>query len=116
MSYTIKELPELLSVTEKTVGRWIDGGLKTLPGGKKPILILGSDLKEFLRDKDLKEKVKLKRSEFYCFHCKAARRAKRGSTKRLKNKKTGLCCVCNGKMCRIFEPYQKDYQVSLFPT
>ena len=47
---------------------------------------------------------------------KAPRRAKRGSIQKLKNKKTGVCSVCNGKMCRIFTPYQKDYQISLFPT
>lgn len=116
MSYTLKELSELLSIDTKTVGRWIDRGLKIVPGGKNPILILGSDLKEFLRNKDSKKKVKLKRNEFYCFHCKAARRAKHGSITRLKDKKIGLCHVCSGKMCRIFKPYQKDYQISLFPT
>jgi len=51
MSYTIKELSEILSVDAKTVGRWIDRGLRIVPGGKNPIFILGSDLKEFLRNR-----------------------------------------------------------------
>lgn len=116
MSYTIKQLSEIWGIDTKTIRRWIDIGLRIVPGGKNPILISGSDLKEFLRNKDSKKKVELKRSEFYCMGCKAARRAKKGSIKQLKNKKTGLCCVCNSKMCRIFKPHQKDYQGSLFPT
>jgi hypothetical protein len=116
MPYTIKELPELLSVDKKTIRRWIEKGLKTVPGSKHPIFIMGSDLKEFLRDKDSKKKFKLKRNEFPCFHCKAARRAKRGSIKELKNKKIGLCSVCNRKMCRIFKPHQKDYKILSPPT
>jgi hypothetical protein len=116
MPYAIKELPELLSVDEKTIGRWISKGLKTVSGGKNPILILGSDLKEFLRNKDSKKKFKLKRNEFPCLHCKAARRAKRGSVKEFNNRKTGICNVCNGKMCRIFKPRQKDYKILSPPT
>ncbi|MES3032011.1 MAG: hypothetical protein V4699_02080, partial [Patescibacteria group bacterium] len=107
MTYTIKELSNELGVNEKTCLRWIANGLKIIAGSKKPILIMGYDAKKFLRNKDSKKKVKLKRNEFYCLPCRAPRRAKRGSIKKLKNKKTGICHVCNGKMCRIFEPYQK---------
>lgn len=107
MSYTIRQLESLLNVGEKTVLRWIDKGLKAVPSSKRPILILGFDLKEFLKNKDSKTKVKLKRNEFYCLGCKAPRRAKRGSLKTLSDRKTGECHVCNGKMSRIFKPYQK---------
>lgn len=107
MSYTTEELPSLLHVNKKTIYRWMESGLKFVPGSKKPYLIRGSDLKEFLKNKDAKKKVKLKRNEFYCLTCKAARRAKRGSLKTLSDRKTGVCCVCNGKMSKIFKPYQK---------
>ncbi len=116
MSYTMEELSNNLGVNKKTISCWIASGLKIIEGSKRPILITGSDLKEFLRKKDAKKKVKLKRNESYCFHCKAARRAKRGSIRTLKDKKIGECSVCSGKMWRIFKPYQKDYQISLFPT
>jgi hypothetical protein len=118
MPYAIKELPKLLSVDKKTVRRWIaEKGLKTVPGSKHPILILGSDLKEFLRNKDSKKKIgKLKRNEFPCLHCNAARRAKRGSIKELGNRKIGLCSVCNRKMSRIFKPHEKDYKILSPPT
>jgi hypothetical protein len=100
MSYTIKEMADCLNVSEKTCLRWITSGLPIVPGGKKPILMLGSDIKDFLRTKDSKKKIKLKRSEFYCLTCKAARNAKRGSIVKKTNQKTGVCRVCNGKMSR----------------
>ena len=67
MSYTIKELTNELGISEKQCLRWIASGLKIIAGSKKPILIIGSDAKEFLRNKDSKKKVRMKRSEFYCF-------------------------------------------------
>jgi hypothetical protein len=100
MSYTIKELARDAGVNEKTCLRWIEQGLPTLLGGKKPILMRGSDIKEFLRKMNSKKKIKLKRHEFYCLKCKAARSAKRGSIKKLKGRKTGECRVCSGKMSR----------------
>ena len=114
MSYTIKEISGLLGVNEKTCLRWIEIGLQTIPDSKKPILIYGEDLKEFLRIKSSKRKVKLNRSQYYCLSCKAARYAKRGSTEILKGRKIALCRVCNGKIARIFKPSQKDYQIPLF--
>lgn len=116
MSYTIKEISDCLKINQKTPLRWIEKGLPIVPGGKKPIIILGSDIKNFLRKKDSKKKIKLKRNEFYCFTCKAARNAKRGSIKKLKNRKTAVCSVCNGKMSRTNQLSQKDYLIPSLPT
>lgn len=108
MSYTIKELAECLDISQKTCSRWIESGLKTVEDSKKPILMLGSEIKNFLRDKDSKNEIKLKRHEFFCLRCKAARSAKRGTIKKLKGLKTARCRVCNGKICRTIKPSQKD--------
>lgn len=99
-SYTIKELARDADVNEKTCLRWIEQGLPTVPGGKNPILMRGFEIKDFLRKKDSKKKIKLKRHEFYCLRCKAARSAKRNTIKKLNGRKTGECRVCNGKMSR----------------
>ena len=115
MSYTIKEMSDCLNVSQKTCSRWITNGLSTVPGSKKPILILGSEIKDFLRKKDSKKKIKLKRNEFYCFKCKAARNAKRGSIKKLRKQKTAVCRVCNGKMSRTIQLSKKDYMISSLP-
>lgn len=116
MSYTVKELTDILKINEKTISRWMDDGLVAVPGGSKPLLILGSALQEFLQRKDSKKKVQLKRGQFYCFSCKAPRRAKKGTTRTIKGKKTAYCSVCNGKMSRTIQQAQNDYTISMFPT
>jgi hypothetical protein len=115
MSYTVSELSELLSISEKTCFRWIEEGLPTIPDSKKPILILGNDAKEFIRRRNIKGKVKLKRYEFYCLKCRGPTRAKRGSIEVLGSVKRGVCSVCNGKMRRAIRPYQKDYHIPSTP-
>lgn len=100
-SYTVKELSALLGIDEKTCFRWMDEGLKIIPGCKKPILIKGTDIKEFLNNRKIKRKIPLNRNQFLCLTCKAARYAKRGSIKVSDGKKNALCRVCNGKMNKI---------------
>jgi hypothetical protein len=114
MSYDVKELTVKLHVNEKTISRWMESGLEAVPSGK-PFLFHGSSLQDFLRKKDAKKKVHLKRGEFYCFTCKAPRRAKKGTTRTLRGKKHALCNVCNGKMSRTIQPAQNDYMEPLFP-
>lgn len=116
LSYTIPEIVEELSLNKKTIFRWIDEGLATVPGQKKPILILGSELKAFINARNSKKKVRLKRHEFYCFRCKAPRRAKRGTIIQSGDEKRGKCVVCNGKMSRKIKPYRKDYHISSTPV
>ena len=114
-SYTIKELSELLAIDEKTCSRWIEQGLRTV-SNKKPFLILGGDLKEFLRNRKAKKKITLNRNQFLCLSCKGARYAKRGSIVKMATRKTALCRVCNGKMSRTIKPRQNDYMICPSPT
>lgn len=114
-SYTIKELSALIGMSEKTCLRWISQGLKTLSGSKKPILIVGNEVKKFIRNKNSKAKVKLERHEFYCFTCKLPKRAKRGSISITGNTKRGHCSACNGKMCKTINPIKKDYKIPSTP-
>jgi transposase-like protein len=100
-SYTIKELADTLAIDEKTCFRWIEQGLRTIPGCKKPLLIYGYEAKEFMKNRKLKKKISLNRSQFLCLTCKVARFAKRGTIKVVGNKKTAVCRVCNGRMSRI---------------
>lgn len=116
LSYTIKELSNLLDVDEKTCHRWIEEGLRTVPGSKKPILIIGRDAKEFIRMRNLKKKVRLKRHEFYCLRCRGPTRAKRGSITVSGGMKKAVCSVCNGKIRKTFRPYQKDYHIPTTPV
>lgn len=116
IAYSIKELMELLCVDHKTVIRWIEAGLKTVEGSKKPILIMGQDVKDFLNQRQQKKKFKLKRSEFFCFRCRQPTNAKKGSTCIKNGKKLALCRVCSSKISRTIKPHQKDYTIPATPT
>src|ERR1700678_173824 len=80
MSYTILELSDQICVNPKTVRRWIDDGLKIVPGSENRIIVMGQEVSDFLRARRSKRKIALNRNQFCCFRCKAARHAKRGST------------------------------------
>ena len=116
LSYTIRQITEELGINKKTCLRWIADGLAVVPGQKKPILIMGSELKKFIRLKNSKKKVSLKRHEFYCLKCKAARRAKHGTITKSGDTKKGECSVCGSKMTRKIKPQQKDYQIPSTPV
>lgn len=118
MAYTIAEIVAILRVDQRTVFRWIDeSGLKTVPGGQKPILISGGELSNFLTDKNTRNKSgPLKRDEFYCLRCRAPRRAKRASKTVVNGKTLALCVVCSSKMSRTNKPSHQDYMKPLFPT
>lgn len=116
LSYTLPEIAAKLGMTKKSLYRWVDEGLPVVTGQKKPILIRGDDLKAFINARNSKNKVKLKRHEFYCLRCRAPRRAKRGTITKSGDTRKGECSVCNGKMQRKFRPYQKDYHISSSPV
>ena len=116
LSYKTEEITALLGVNKKTIFRWIDEGLVTVPGQKKPILIHGGDLKIFINRKNTKKKVKMKRHEFYCLKCKLPRRAKQGSITTSGDTKKGECSVCGSKTSRKIKLYRKDYHISSTPV
>lgn len=107
-AYTIKELAEKekLDRDPKTFSRWIDAGLKIVPGCKHPILILGSDLREFDNKRRRKNKFsrKCKENELPCFSCEEPRKPKRGTIITKEGYKTALCSVCNSRMSRTLKP------------
>lgn len=112
MSYTVSELAAAIEASEKTILRWIEfDGLQPILGSKKPLLVMGEEAKRFIKARNSKPVIKLKRHEFYCLKCRAARRAKRGTIVLLDGMKTGLCSVCNSKIRKTIGPYQKDYYI-----
>ncbi|SDO57152.1 helix-turn-helix domain-containing protein [Phyllobacterium sp. OV277] len=70
-NYTVDEAARVLGVAEGSIRRWIKNGLPALQE-RKPALILGGDLSEFLKSrKATKRKCKL--NECYCFSCRVPR-------------------------------------------
>lgn len=76
-SYEIEEVADLVGVTPQTVRIWIQQGLPALTE-KRPYLILGWQLKAFLKSREKDRKKPLLTGEFYCLGCKAPRSAALG--------------------------------------
>ncbi|UVC09593.1 helix-turn-helix domain-containing protein [Rhizobium sp. TH2] len=72
-SYTVEEAAIVLGVAKGTVRLWLKGGLPAITD-KKPLLILGPDLKDYLETRR-KPKQRCQLQEFFCFRCKVPRAA-----------------------------------------
>lgn len=102
-SYTVEEAARTLGVTRGTVRRWVKNGLSALTD-RKPMLILGGDLKAYLRNRQPPPQ-KLDLDQFLCMSCKVPRRLAFGDFDILNaNDKTinveGLCKECATHMCK----------------
>lgn len=112
-AYTTQEVGQLLRVNRKTIFRWFKEGLVLLDPTQNPKLVMGDDLKSFIKAKREVRQVRLNWNEFYCLHCRKAVMAKRGSEKTEKTgKNIGLenryqeiiyaCCKeCGGSVARF---------------
>ena len=69
-SYTVEEIANLLSAHKNTVRGWVKAGLAT-SDDRRPILILGRDLRAFLQARRVKNKQTCKPGEIYCVCCRA---------------------------------------------
>ena len=71
-NYTVEEVAQLYGVHRNTVRSWLKNGLPACDE-KRPILILGHDLMEFLTAKRRKNKQPCKPGEIYCVGCRVPR-------------------------------------------
>ena len=72
-SYTVEEIAILFSIHKNTVRQWIKGGLVTIDD-KRPMLILGHVLVDFLKARRTKNKQKCKPGELYCVRCRSPKK------------------------------------------
>jgi len=106
-TYSINEICESFGKHKNTIQNWIKEGLKVIDH-KKPFLIHGSDLKEFLQKKWDKQKSKCQDDELFCMKCQKPRKAWGNLADVLikaKNKVSlqALCAVCERKMNKDFK-------------
>ena len=71
-SYTVEEIARLLSKHKNTIRNWIKGGLSTIDE-KRPALIQGQVLFDFLRSQRGKNKRHCMPGELYCVRCRKPR-------------------------------------------
>jgi len=97
-SYTVEEAASLFSVHKNTVRAWVKAGLSVCDN-QKPMLILGAELREFIRSKNSKNKQKCKLYEMYCMRCKLPRRPAENmvdyeAITEVTGRLTGFCSCC----------------------
>ena len=68
-SYTVEEAARLLGKHKNTVRNWVKDGLTTIDD-KRPMLILGHDLKTFIKKLRVKNKQCCKPGQLYCVRCR----------------------------------------------
>lgn len=71
-SYTVEEVADLFGIHKNTVREWIKKGLR-LCDEKRPALILGRVLAEFLKAQKSNNKRTCKAGEMYCLRCREPR-------------------------------------------
>lgn len=71
-SYTVDEIARLFGVHRNTVREWIKRGLPTTDT-RRPLLVLGRDLIDFLQARRAKHKRTCQPGEIYCVRCRAPR-------------------------------------------
>lgn len=105
-NYTINEITLLYGVHKNTVKIWLRRGLKKIDN-QRPYLILGRDLRLFLKDLRTINKRPCELGEMYCMKCRAARKPEQGSA--VFNEKSlryghikGRCNVCQSAMNKYF--------------
>jgi hypothetical protein len=103
-SYSVEDVAALFSIHKNTVREWLRRGLPALDR-KRPLLILGSALAEFLRARRQAAKRPCKRGELYCVKCRQPR-APAGGLVEFKaireplGNLTAICPICDGLMYR----------------
>ena len=103
--YTVNEIGELVGVHKNTIRQWIRGGLQTTDL-KRPLLVLGRDLIDFLQARWVKRKRPCGTAQMYCFRCRLAKKPAGAMadysalTEKLGNL-TGICPDCGLIMHRV---------------
>ena len=105
-NYSISEISLLYGVHKNTVKTWLRRGLKRIDN-QRPYIILGGDLKQFIKDLRSINKRPCELGEIYCMKCRAPRSPEQGSTFfEGENSKNGRikasCNVCNSSMNKYF--------------
>ncbi|MDY0095691.1 MAG: helix-turn-helix domain-containing protein [Candidatus Vecturithrix sp.] len=71
-NYVVEQIAKLFGIHKNTVRNWMKEGLTAIDD-KRPILIKGNVLAEFLSNRRKKNKQPCKPGELYCVRCRAPR-------------------------------------------
>ena len=119
-SYSVNDIAVLLDVSKATVRRWIALGLPAITD-MRPVLVLGFDLKEYLKQRRTKNKKRLGPTEMFCCRCRGPKRPALNLVTYLPDnaengRLIGLCPVCETQMNKFSsltaaEALQAEFEV-----
>lgn len=104
-AYLLPEIAASLDRNNATVRRWFRDGLPALDG-RRPPLVLGSDLKAWLKAKWSARKQRCKPDELFCCKCRKPREPRPGSVRIVPNNEKTVsvkaeCGMCGTRMTKI---------------
>ncbi|WP_171209380.1 MULTISPECIES: DNA-binding protein [unclassified Ruegeria] len=117
-TYDVLEAARALGRTPATIRHWIKDGLEVL-AARKPYLILGQAIRNYIRAKSASRKKPLSQDEIYCLSCKAGRRpldmvvtlhSLTSKTYRI----NGVCDTCAAPMSRIISSSKAPQFLEVF--
>ena len=106
-SYSTEKIKKLIGIHEQTIREWVNqNNLECV--SKKPILIYGAVLKEFIKNRNESHKKTLNFNEFKCLKCKAISIPKDNQISIYHNKNssiraTGVCQNCDNEFSKVFK-------------
>jgi hypothetical protein len=103
-SYRIDEIARLCGVSRATVRSWLEQGLPTIDS-RRPMMVRGINLREFLARRRRDAKIKCPPGHFYCLKCRSSRRPAEGMADYIAQEHgagnlAGICPVCERWMYR----------------
>jgi hypothetical protein len=109
-NYTVEEVAKLFNVHKNTVRLWIKDGL-AINDDKRPLLILGVELKQFLQTKNASKKRKCLAHEIYCVRCRVPQLPDGNMVdfepvNEAMGRLIGLCPSCNSIINKFFNVAQ----------
>jgi hypothetical protein len=72
-SYDLADIAKLLGVHRNTVRHWLKDGLAAIDN-RRPVLVHGTVLKAFIKERRQARRQKCQPGEFFCFRCRAPRK------------------------------------------
>ena len=98
-NYNVEEIASVFNVHKNTVRQWIKNGLPVLDN-KRPMLVHGSDLFQFLKLRRTKNKKTCKPGEIYCVRCREPRfpvdmKARYDAVSETQGSLIGVCSYCD---------------------
>jgi len=105
LSYEVEEAACALGVTPATIRNWIKDGLPVM-ATRKPYLILGAAIRDYLRTKREAKKRPLGPDQLFCLSCRTPRKPENAAVTSLEitSKTTllaGICESCGGTCTRM---------------